>query len=277
MTAMLSSLFGGHRPRVLEPTGVVIERSVLERHRQRHLARPGERLFGQTANFTIFSDGSAEGDASAAALLQAAEADLDAVQQWFAGVNLSSLPFNVYTDPQAGGAYHFGCGGTDIHVQNDPERAPGYLVAEVVEVFEDALGNGWNCGLTNGEALSRVLAFARYDPLARDFVPTEHDWWANGHPDFVNDKSSDDRNQIANGCGDLFLYYLHGHLNVSWGDIIQAGGDSLGSTYRALAGYDGGQGFADFIAGLSGLAQDGGLALPPNGNPYPLPIPGPGQ
>src|SRR5690349_12530362 len=110
MTAMLSSLFGGRRPRVLEPAGVVIERSVLERHRQRHLARPGERLWGQTANFTIFTDGSAEGDAAAAALLQAAEADLDAVRQWFAGVNLSSLPFNVYTDPQAGGAYHFGCG-----------------------------------------------------------------------------------------------------------------------------------------------------------------------
>jgi hypothetical protein len=274
MAPVLRSLFGGRQGRVFEPAGVVISRAVLDRHRVRHMAGPGERLFGQTANFTVFSDGSAEGDASAAAIVQAAEADLAAVQQWFKGVSLTSLPFNVYTDPQAGGAYHIGCGGTDIHVQNDPQRAPGYLVAEVVEVFEDALGNGWNCGLTNGEALSRVLAFERYQQLAVDFTQTEKDWWTNGHPDFVNDNSSDDRNQIANGCGDLFLYYLHGQLNFAWSDVVQAGGDSLGSTYRTLAGYDGGQGFADFVAGLTSLSQDGDLALPANGNPYPLPAPG---
>jgi hypothetical protein len=270
MTAMLRSLFGGQRPRVFEPAGVTIERAVLERHRPRHVARPGERLAGQTANFTIFSDGSAEGDAAATALLQAAEADLDAVRSWFGGISLDSPPFNVYTDPQAGGAYHFGCGGTDVHVQNDPQRAPGYLVAEVVEVFENALGNGWDCGLTNGEALSRVLAFERYELLAQDFVQTEKDWWASGHPDFVNDNSSDDRNQIANGCGDLFLYYLHNQLNFTWNDIVQAGGDSLGSTYRTLAGYDGGQGFADFVAGLTTSSRQGTLALPPSGNPFPL-------
>ncbi|HYM50826.1 MAG TPA: hypothetical protein VET65_09690 [Candidatus Limnocylindrales bacterium] len=267
---MLRSLFGGQPPRVLEPPGRVIERAVLDRHKTRHVPAVGERLAGQTTNFTIFSDGSPAGDAAAAALLQSAEADYAAVQAWFSGIALPNLPFNVYTDPQAGGAYHFGCGGTDIHVQNDPQRAPGYLVAEVVEVFQDTLANGWNCGQTNGEALSRVLAFDRYQLLAQDFMPTEQDWWANGHPDFVNDNSSDDRNQIANGCGDLFLYYLHSQLNFSWQDIIKAGGNSLGATYQALAGYDGGQGFADFIAGLTRIAQNGSLALPANGNPYPL-------
>ena len=268
---MLRSLFGGRPARVFEPPGRPIDRAVLDRHRARHVALVGERPAGQTTNFTVFSDGSSDGDAAAAALLQSAEADLTAVQQWFSGIALPSLPFTVYTDPQAGGAYHFGCGGTDIHVQNDPQRAPGYLVAEVVEVFEDTLSNGWDCGQTNGEALSRVLAFDRYPQLAQDFMPTEQDWWANGHPDFVNDNSSDDRNQIANGCGDLFLYYLHGQLTFGWAAIITAGGDSLGATYRSLAGYDGGQGFADFVAGLTALSRDGALALPPNGNPYPLP------
>lgn len=267
---VLRSIFGGSAARVLEPPRVTIDKAVLDRHRGRHVALAGEHLAGQTTNFTVFSDGSPEGDAAASALLQAAEADFAAVQQWFAGVTLPNLPFNVYTDPQAGGAYHFGCGGTDIHVQNDAQRAPGYLVAEVVEVFEDTIGNGWNCGLTNGEALSRVLAFERYDLLAQDFMPTEQDWWASGHPDFVNDNSSDDRNQVANGCGDLFLYYLHLQLTFSWVDIIKAGGDSLGATYKTLAGYDGGQGFADFIAGLSRISQNGSLTLPANGDPYPL-------
>jgi hypothetical protein len=268
---VLRSIFGGRPPRVFEPPGRPIDRAVLDRHRAKHVVTPGEKLSGKTANFTIFSDGSPDGDAAAAALLRAAEADLNAVQQWFPGVALPRLPFNVHTDPQAGGAYHFGCGGTEIYVQNDPQLAPGYLVAEVVEVFEDTLNNGWDCGRTNGEALSRVLAFERYPPLAPDFAPTEQDWWANGHPDFVNDNSSDDRNQIANGCGDLFLYYLHSQLSNGWADILKAGGASLGATYHALAGYDGGQGFADFIAGLSRIARGGALVLPPSGNPYPLP------
>lgn len=274
---MLRALFGGRPARVFARPGAVIDRAVLDRHRARHVALVGEHPAGQTTNFTVFSDGSPEGDEAAAALLRSAEADLGAVQQWFSGVTLPELPFTVYTDPQAGGAYHFGCGGTDVHVENDPARAPGYLVAEVVEVFEDTLANGWDCGRTNGEALSRVLAFERYDLLAQDFMPLEQEWWANGHPDFVNDNSSDDRNQIANGCGDLFLYYLHSQLNLGWADIIRAGGDSLGSAYRTLAGYEGGQGFADFIAGLSGLSREGALVLPPNGNPYPLRGAGPGR
>src|SRR5207244_1319792 len=81
------------------------------------------------------------------------------------------------------GAYHLSCAGTDVHVLSDSALAPGFLTAEIVEVFEAALNNGWDCGVTNGESLSRVLAFDRHPEIAGDFNQTEQDWWASGHPD----------------------------------------------------------------------------------------------
>lgn len=266
---MIQRLFGGD-PRVLEPSGVQIRKEILDAHRTRHQAQPGERQAGQTANFTVFSDGTPNGDAAAQAVLQNCEADLAQIQQWFSGISLPTLPFMVYMDPNAGGAYHIGCGGVDIHVLPDPQRAPGFLVAEVVEVFEDTQDAGWNCGQTNGEALSRVLAFDRYPSLAPDFSPTETSWWQDGHQDYVNDNSAGDTDQDANGCGDLFLYYLHSQLNFAWSDVIAAGGQTLGETYMQLAGYDGGQGFSDFVADLTQIAPGGTLQVPASGNPFPI-------
>jgi hypothetical protein len=269
---MLQRLFGGGLPpaRILIAPGAVMPDALLQRHRRRHRAVVGERRAGQTTNFTIFSDGSPDGDAAAAAMLQVAEPDYAAVQQWFKGITPPNLPFYVYTDPDAGGAFHITCAGTDVHVSGNPARAPGFLTAEVVEVFEDALANGWDCGYTNGEVLSRVLAFERHPEIAPDFLATEQDWWQQGHGDYVNDNSAGDRDQLANGCGDLFLYYVHGQLTFSWADIIAAGGGSLGATYQALTGYEGRQGFNDFINVLSTIDRGDGLDLPASGNPFPI-------
>jgi hypothetical protein len=162
------------------------------------------------------------------------------------------------------------CAGTDIHVLPDALRAPGFLVAEIVEVFEAFHDRGWDCGQTNGEVLSRVLAFDRHPEIAPDFTPTEQDWWSQGAKDYVNDNSAGDTDQAANGCGDLFLYYLHDQLTFSWPDIISAGGTNLGATYRALAGYPGSQGFADFKTVLSKIDHNGTLALPASGDPFPV-------
>ncbi len=271
MALVLERLFGGAgQGRIFTRPGVRVAQTVLHRHRRRHSAAAGERRAGQTPNFTIFSDGSPVGAAAAAAMLNDAEADYAAVREWFGGISAPNLPFYVYTDPDAGGAYHISCLGTDVHVLPDPQRASGYLAAEVVEVLEAALDRGWDCGHTNGEALSRVLAFERHPDLAPDFMPTEQEWWLHGHHDYVNDNDADDRDQLANGCGDLFLYYLHGQLTFRWRDIVAAGGDSLGETYRTLTSYDGRQGFADFVTVLQTLAQGGRLALPPSGNPFPV-------
>ena len=245
---------------------------VLDRHRDRHMALAGETLAGHTDHFAIFSDGAPDGDAAAAAMLQAAEADYAAVADWFQNIVPPGLPMQVYVDPEAGGAYHFSCAGTDIHIAADPARAAGFLVAEVVEVFQAAQDAGWDCAHTNGESLSRVLAFEQHPDLAPDFTQTEQDWWSVGHRDYVNDNRADDRDQAANGCGDLFLYYLHNQLTFTWADIVGAGGSTLGATYQALTGYDPRQGFADFIAALQTIDQQGQLAMPESGNPFPIAV-----
>jgi len=157
-----------------------------------------------------------------------------------------------------------------VHVLSDPALAPGFLTAESVEVFEAARNNGWDCGFTNGESLSRVLAFDRHSEIAGDFNQTEQDWWASGHPDHVNDNSAGDTDQLASGCGDLFLYYLHSQLTFDWPSICSAGGSTLGACYRSLTGYDPAQGFSDFVTALGTIDQGGTLALPPSGNPFPV-------
>ncbi len=268
---MLRSLFGSKaHARVFLPPGLTLPAGAVEAHRRRHPAATGQAKAGQTQNFIVFSDGTADGDAAAQAMLDKAEADYAATQVWFGGLMPPGLPFYVYADPNAGGAYHMTCAGTDVHVLSDPVRAPGFLTAEIVEVFEAAVNNGWDCAVTNGESLSRVLAFERHPEIAAEFDPTEQDWWAQGHRDYVNDNSAGDTDQIASGCGDLFLYYLHSQLTFDWTTVCGAGGASLGATYQALTGYDPQQGFNDFVAALTTIVQGGTLALPASGNPFPI-------
>ena len=267
---MLRSLFGSKaHARVFMLPGLTLPAGVAEAHRRRHPPATGQSKSGQTQNFIIFSDGTADGDAAAQAMLDKAESDYAATQVWFGGLTPPGLPFYVYADPNAGGAYHMTCAGTDVHVLSDPVRAPGFLTAEIVEVFEAAINNGWDCGVTNGESLSRVLAFERHPEIAAEFNPTEQDWWAQGHGDYVNDNSAGDTDQIASGCGDLFLYYVHSQLTFDWTTMCGAGGPTLGATYQGLTGYDPKQGFTDFIAALRTIDQGGTLTLPPSGNPFP--------
>jgi len=268
---VLRRLFGSPpQGRVFIRPGAAVPKDALQAHRVRHQPAAGEAKAGQTANFVIFTDGTRSGEAAAQAMLNSCEADYAATQQWFGGLTPPNLPFYVYADPNAGGAYHLTCAGTDVHVLSDGTLAPGFLTAEIVEVFEAAINNGWDCGFTNGESLSRVLAFDRHPEIAGDFNQTEQDWWASGHPDHVNDNSAGDTDQQAAGCGDLFLYYLHSQLTFAWPAICSAGGQTLGACYQSLAGYDSQQGFNDFIAALTTIDQGGTLALPPSGNPFPV-------
>ena len=270
---MVRNLFSSRSSaRILTLPGVEVREPVLQAHRDRHPALAGQQKAGQTQNFVVFTDGTASGDAAAQAMLNSCEADYAATQSWFGGLTPPNLPMYVYADPNAGGAYHITCAGTDIHVLSDPNLAPGFLTAEIVEVFEAAINNGWDCAVTNGESLSRVLAFDRHPEIAADFNQTEQDWWSAGHPDHVNDNSSGDTDQIANGCGDLFLYYLHSQLTFDWNAICTTGGQTLGACYQSLTTYDPQQGFSDFITALSTIDQGGTLTLPASGNPFPIKI-----
>ncbi len=246
-------------------------------------AVPSETVAGQTQHFVVYTDGTPDGNAAAQAVLQSAEADYTAVRDWFGDIDLpqgqegddqtvprTALPLHVLIDPQAGGAYHFGCNATDLYIDPHADEAPGLMVAELVEVFEAAINNGWQCGQTNGEALSRALAVARHAVLSPLIVQTAQGWWANGHADYVNNNSADDTNQDANGCGTLFLYYLNSQLGYSWRQITTTGGATLGECYAKLTGRPGSEGFADFLDRLATLDTGSGLTLPASGNPFPV-------
>ena len=246
----------------------------------------GQTEAGRTEHLIVYTDGTPNGDASAQAILTTAEADYQAVTNWFGGISLppgqegddqttprTATPVQVLIDQQAGGAYHFGCDATDIYIEPTPELATGFMVAELVEMFEAAINNGWQCGNTNGEGLSRVLAGERNANLGPLFTQTGQTWWQAGHADYVNSNAADDRDENSNGCATLFLFYLNQQLGFDWRTITTTGGATLGETYQKLTGKPGPQGFSEFVSLLNSLAQGGTLNLPANGNPFPIGAP----
>jgi hypothetical protein len=246
----------------------------------------GQTEAGRTEHMIVYTDGTPNGDASAQAVLKTAEADYQAVANWFGGISLppgqegddqttprTATPVQVLIDQQAGGAYHFGCDATDLYIEPTPDLANGFMVAELVEVFEAASNLGWACGNTNGEGLSRVLAGERNANLGQLFTQTGQTWWQAGHADYVNSNAADDRDENSNGCATLFLFYLNKQLGYDWHTITTTGGATLGETYQKLTGKPGTQGFSEFISLLNGIAQGGTLNLPASGNPFPIGAP----
>jgi len=161
------------------------------------------------------------------------------------------------------------------------------FAAEIVESFQLLTGKA-NAGNTDGEAVSRVLAFKLAPEIA--LVPgfsgaVAQQWWQDGHPDFVNDNSQSDQSTDGNGAGVMFLEFLTDYLGVPMDRILKAmpatNGAPLGQTYLALlkdfsqlanvAGADGASAFQKMIALLQQNAQnpDGSLNLPADGNPFP--------
>jgi hypothetical protein len=161
------------------------------------------------------------------------------------------------------------------------------FAAEIVESFELLTGKA-NPGSTDGEAVSRVLAFKLAPEIA--LIPgfsgaVAQQWWQDGHPDWVNDNSQNDQSTDGNGAGVMFVEFLTDYLGVPLDRILQrmpaTGGAPLGQTYVALlndfpelanvAGANGASAFQKMISLLQQNAQnpDGSLNLPADGNPFP--------
>lgn len=161
------------------------------------------------------------------------------------------------------------------------------FAAEIVESLQ-TLTRKANPGRTDGEAVSRVLAFKLAPEIALilGFIgAVVQQWWKDGHPDLVNDNSQGDQSTDGNAAGVMFLEFLTDYLGVPLDPIVQdmpaTGGAPLGQTYLALlrnfpqlapvAGRDGTSAFQKMISLLEQNAQnpDGSLNLPANGNPFP--------
>lgn len=168
------------------------------------------------------------------------------------------------------------------------------FAAEIVESFQQLTGKG-NAGQTDGEAVSRVLAFKLAPEVA--LVPgfsgaVAQQWWKDGHLDYVTDNSQSDQSSDGNGAGVMFLLFLTDYLGVAMDEILAkmpaSNGAPLGDTYVNLvkahpelaqvAGKNGQAAFQKMIGLLQQNSQnpDGSLNLPANGNPF-LSMPGASQ
>lgn len=160
------------------------------------------------------------------------------------------------------------------------------FTAEIVESFQK-LTRKADPGKTDGEALSRVLAYKITPEIA--LVPgfnsaVTQQWWKDGAHDYANDNSQNDQSTDGNGAGVMFLEFLNDYLGVPMDTILahmpETSGAKLGQTYanllndnpdlESVAGPDGPSAFNKMVSLLQGAeGPDGSLNLPANGNPFP--------
>jgi hypothetical protein len=238
---------------------------------------------GNTAHFVVHYDPALgpNGKSCADGVLASCESDYAQISTWFGGIDSPTLPVNIVIaalDPSrqgAGGAYHYGCSAVDLYcdLKDVPSLDIDYtrmlLVAELVEVLEAGQNAGWNCGGSNGEGLSRVLATALY-PVELDGYATAGAWLDTpDRPDWVNNTSATDTDSVSTGCAVLFLNYLNRQLGFGWSQIVQAGAPTLAQTYTSLTGKA--DGWTPFKQQLGKNFPLGVPSRVMTDNPYPLP------
>jgi hypothetical protein len=180
------------------------------------------------------------GAALANAILQNCERDYATLQQVFGGITPHRLPFVVQITQDATGASHSSCMGTDISIGGKSGAAVDFirslLVAKADEVFMANFGRGWDCGASNGEGLSRVLANDIYKGVEPAGFISSNSWLNSPRANYVEHTYPSDTHYPSIGCSVLFLNWLRFQLNRSWADIVASGGPTLAATYQNLIG-----------------------------------------
>lgn len=199
-----------------------------------------KNLRGHTEHFSVYVDPALgpDGLQDADGVLATCETDYAKISGYFGG--LTSGPFNVMLFSNPGGAYHMTCAATDLFCDAKANPPSGNYseflnVAEFVEVFEAVQATGWDCGASNGEGLSRVLATDLY-PAELDGFASAARWLDSSRPDYVDRALTSDTDSVANGCSVLFLNWLRFQLGYSWQQIASAAAPTLGQTYTKLSG-----------------------------------------
>jgi hypothetical protein len=244
---------------------------------KREVSLVGDTSGGSTAQFNVFYDSSlgTDGVTIADAILETCEGDYLKLQELFGGVTPTDLPFNVHITTGSTGASHATCAATDISIgaRSAPSVNISFMrslfIAEVDEVFEAAIGLGWDCGASHGEGLSRVVANEMYPGAMPSNFVSAPEWLNGGRTDFVNNTEDTDQNYVSIGCSVLFLNFLHYQLNFSWNKIILAGAATLGQTYSNLTRQT--DGFDQFKTLLDANFPEDTTSKLGTDNPFPLP------
>jgi len=230
------------------------------------------RTWARTPHFVISFDPALgqTGEDLADAVASTCERDYASLQQWFHGITPASLPFNIRIQGGSGGASHAGCAATELFCDsfggNNGPLVSMLVVAEADEVFMANQGAGWNCGASNGEALSRILATEIYPAQLNGFA-TAASWLQSTRQDFVSTTDPSDTNFVSTGCGTLFINYLRFQRGIPLRSIVVAGGATLEDTFAKLTGTHGA--FAQFKALLDRFFP-GTASNVANDNPFPL-------
>ncbi len=204
-------------------------------------------LVGATADVEVYVGTAlgAAGTTLAKECLREVEKSFQAIQGYFGGLKVPKL--QMYLAPLSaahdgtGGAYHYGCTSTQLYCDAvlspmNPALSLALFAAEAVEVFEGTQGLGWDCGASNGEGLSRVLAEA-VQPGVLDGFETASAWLdSTDRPNWVDKTEPTDQNAVSTGCAVLFLTWMRTALGHTWAQIATAGSPTLAGTYKAITG-----------------------------------------
>jgi hypothetical protein len=136
----------------------------------------------------------------------------------------------------------------------NPDLTNGLVVAELTESFMGAQNQGWDCGGSNGEALSRYLAellSGGPQGVLAGFA-TGPAWDQAGRPNWIHATEPTDLDAVSIGCGSVYLYWMLSR-GVSAARVTQAGcsDGTLASNYQALTGAS--TAWADFSAAVASL------------------------
>jgi hypothetical protein len=174
-------------------------------------------------------------------------------------VNVIIAALNNATDGSAG-AYHYGCsfdGGGDLYCDaafGNPQMEIGLVVAELTESFMGTQLKGWDCGGSNGEALSRVLAELLSGGPDGSLVAyaTGPAWDQAGRPNWIDATETTDQDSVSTGCGVVYLYWMVSR-GFTAAQITQAGcpDGTLASNYKTLTNTA--TAWSDFSAAVAAL------------------------
>ena len=256
---------------------------ILVRRGKKSVIHPAAKLQShpkQTPHFMVSIDpglGQA-GTKIADALLKTCEQDYTTLQGYFGGITPAGLPFHLIITAGSDGASHATCKATTLSIganSGPVQFMRSLVIAEEDEVFEANFGHGWNCGYSNGEGLSRVLANDMVPGVEpQDFVSPPvwldqpSDITGVLREDWINKTEHTDTNYFSIGCSVLFLNWLRFQLNFSWTQIIAAGAPTLAGTYKNLTGKN--DGYATFKALIDQKFPPGKPSKLTKDNPFPL-------
>ena len=266
-TRVRTGALSGVHQRVTVPRGHPA--AVMRMHQQSELTHVGNTDHFDVSYVTSLGN---TGAALASAILQNCERDYATLQQIFGGITPQQLPFIVQITLDATGASHSSCMGTDISIGGESDPAVDFirslLVAEADEVFMANFGRGWDCGASNGEGLSRVLANDIYQGVEPAGFISSNSWLNSPRANYVEHTYPSDTDYPSIGCSVLFLNWLRFQLDRSWTDIVASGGATLAETYRNLIGRS--TAWQDFQSIISAHFPAGKNYNLKTDNPFPL-------